>query len=148
MLQFSQKSKLRGAFILILTGIGAWVTPGQAATNLSSAICQGHIVEASAANSGWRDVSSILNFSGTGLQFPGSSGAAIPSFRAERIGHLWEDESTYRFAREGGPLFQGPDPMSLKTMQPMAVNPMFELPVSVYPQVPVSMGPAFSSMFY
>ena len=128
MLQFKQKMKFRSVLILVLTGLGTW-TSGQAAMNLSGGICQGRTIEApaaySGAESGWTDVSSILNFSGTGLQFPGSNGAAIPSFQPERIGHLWEDESTYRFAREGGPLFQGPDPMSLSTMQPMAVNPMF-----------------------
>ena len=66
MLQFKQKMKFRSVLILVLTGLGTW-TSGQAAMNLSGGICQGRTIEApaaySGAESGWTDVSSILNFS-------------------------------------------------------------------------------------
>lgn len=134
--------------VLLLATLGVFAASPGFAGGTDSVVCSGRQAQGPNPEVPMREVSSILNFSGSGFRFRDPAAGAVRSYDSAPIGHLWEDESPFSFARTGGPFFQGPDPFSLQSGQPMGLNPQFMPPSQFYPPAPLSMGVPFGPQFY
>ena len=141
-------SYFRSCSVLLLVTLGVFASSLGFAGGIDTVVCSGRQGQGPNPEVPMREVSSILNFSGSGLRFRDPASGAIRSYDSAPIGHLWEDESSFSFARTGGPFFQGPDPFSLQSGQPMGLNPQFMPPSQFYPPAPFSMGVPFGPQLY